>query len=228
MTRNSTSDWGWPAKILHWVGAALILLLLGHGWWMTHMTPRPERLANYAGHSAIGYDLFALLILRVLWRWFNPAPELPADLQRWERIAARLSHAALYVLMFVVSVTGWMVATTFRNPMTKDLFGIDVPPIVTAVDRSVRQLLEQSHLVLAYVLAVIVLIHTIAALRHHMLKRNDVLRRMIWNSGWGLYQTRVNSDSSFRGAGKARKPGIHNHCQWLWIPALAAIAARPE
>ena len=64
MTRNSTSDWGWPAKILHWVGAALILLLLGHGWWMTHMTPRPDRLANYAGHSAMGYDLFALLILR--------------------------------------------------------------------------------------------------------------------------------------------------------------------
>jgi len=183
MTRNSTSDWGWPAKILHWVGAALILLLLGHGWWMTHMTPRPERLANYAGHSAMGYDLFALLILRLLWRWFNPPPELPADLQRWERIAARASHAALYVLMFVVSVTGWMVATTFRNPMTKDLFGIDVPPIVTAVDRSVRQLLEDSHLVLAYVLAVIVLIHTIAALRHHMLKRNNVLRRMIWNSG---------------------------------------------
>jgi len=47
----------------------------------------------------------------------------------------------------------------------------------------VRQLLEESHLVLAYVLAVIVLIHTIAALRHHMLKRNNVLRRMIWNSG---------------------------------------------
>src|SRR6266436_5029392 len=79
MTRNSTSDWGWPAKILHWVGAVMILLLLVHGWWMTHMTPRPERLANYAGHSAMGYDLFALLILRLLWRWFNPPPELAAD-----------------------------------------------------------------------------------------------------------------------------------------------------
>jgi cytochrome b561 len=67
--------------------------------------------------------------------------------------------------------------------MTKDLFGIDVPPIVTTVDRTVRQWLEESHLVLAYVLAVIVLIHTLAALRHHMLKRNNVLRRMIWNSG---------------------------------------------
>jgi cytochrome b561 len=182
MTHNSTTDWGWPAKILHWVGAVLILLLLVHGWWMTHITPRPERLANYAGHSAMGYDLLALLILRLLWRWLNPAPELPADLQRWEHIAARVSHAALYVLMFVVSLTGWVVATTFRNPMTKDLFGIDVPPIVTTVDRSVRQWLEESHMVLAYVLAAVVFIHIAAALRHHFLKRNDVLRRMIWSS----------------------------------------------
>jgi cytochrome b561 len=182
MTRNSTTDWGWPAKILHWVGAVLILLLLVHGWWMTHITPRPERLANYAGHSAMGYDLLALLILRLLWRWLNPLPALPADLQRWEHIAARVSHAALYVLMFVVSLTGWMVATTFRNAMTKDLFGIDVPPIVTTVDRSVRQWLEESHMLLAYVLAAVVLIHIAAALRHHFLKRNDVLRRMIWSS----------------------------------------------
>src|SRR5437763_16625531 len=118
---------------------------------MAHMTLGGGGLANDAGHPAMGSDAFARLPLRLLWRWFNPAPELPADLQRWERIAARVSHAALYVLMFVVSVTGWMVATTFRNPMTKDLFGIDVPQIVTAVDRSVSQLLEQSHMVTAYV-----------------------------------------------------------------------------
>ena len=64
--------------------------------------------------------------------------------------------------------------------MTKDVFGIDVPPLVTTVDRSVRQWIEESHKVLAYVLAAVVLIHVIGALRHHILKRNDVLRRMTW------------------------------------------------
>ena len=131
MTFNSTTTWGWPAKVLHWIGAAIILVLLVHGWWMTHMTPRPERLANYAWHSALGYDLLALTVLRLLWRWFNPVPELPADLKPWERAAARVGHVSLYVLMFIVSLTGWMVATTFRVPMTKDLLGVDVPAIVT-------------------------------------------------------------------------------------------------
>ena len=181
MTRNSKTDWGWLAKVFHWAGAAIILILLVHGWWMTHMLPRPERLANYAWHSALGYDLFVILILRLLWRWLNAAPELPVGLQRWEHVAARLSHAGLYVLMFFVSLTGWMVATTFRVPMTKDLFGIDVPPLVTTVDRSVRQWIEGSHMVVAYVLAAVVLIHVVAALRHHVVKRNNVLRRMIWS-----------------------------------------------
>src|SRR5262249_54796001 len=84
--------------------------------------------------------------------------------------------------MFVVSLTGWMVATTFRVPMTKDLLGIDVPPLVTAVDRSVRQWIEESHMVLAYVLAAVVLIHIVSALLLHIVKRNDVARRMPWRA----------------------------------------------
>ena len=180
MIRSTNAEWGWPAKLLHWLGAILILLLLGHGWWMTHMTPRPDRLANYAWHSALGYDLLALIVLRLLWRWFNPVPELPADLKPWERMAARAGHISLYVLMFIVSLTGWLVATTFRVPMTKDVFGIDIPPIVTTVDRPVRQLIEGSHMVLAYLLAALVVVHIVGALRHHLLKRNDVLRRMTW------------------------------------------------
>ena len=55
-----------------------------------------------------------------------------------------------------------------------------LPPIVTTVDRSVRQWIEGSHMILAYLLAAVVLIHVIGALRHHLLKRNDVLRRMTW------------------------------------------------
>jgi len=181
MTFNSKTRWGWPAKTLHWVGAVIILLLLGHGWWMTHLAPRgPDRLAHYAGHSALGYDFLVLLVLRLLWRWFNPVPELPADLKRWERISAHIGHISLYVLMLIVSITGWMVATTFRNPMTKDLFGINWPAIVSSVTRPVRQAIEQSHMVLAYVLAAVVVVHICGALRHHLFKRNDILRRMTW------------------------------------------------
>jgi len=180
MLHNTKSTWGWLAKTLHWVGALMIIILLAHGWWMTHMTPRPERLANYVWHSALGFDLLALTVLRLLWRWLNPVPDLPSDSKPWERVSAHGVHVGLYVLIFVASLAGWVTANTTRTPITRDLFGLAFPNIASGVDRSVRNIFEESHMMLAYVLGVVVLVHVAGALRHHLLKHNDVLRRMTW------------------------------------------------
>jgi len=178
MIANTTTEWGWPAKALHWIGAILILLLLGHGWWMTHLAPRPDRLAHYTGHAALGYDLLALLILRLLWRWTHAVPALPADLAPWERFLANAGHFGLYLLMFASTLTGWALAGTFRTPLAKDAFGIPVPSIFVSSDRAMHELFEGSHKWLSYLLAALVVLHIIAALRHHLIKRSDVMRRM--------------------------------------------------
>jgi len=177
MLRNSTAQWGWPAKALHWIGAILILLLLGHGWWMTHLAPRgPDRLVQYAWHAAIGYDFLVLLVLRTLWRWMNPVPAYPAGSERWEEVSAHLAHIGLYVLMFATTLVGWALAGTMRVPMQKDVLGLTLPAIFG--DKSWHEPLEDTHKVLAYVLAALVVVHILGALRHHFIKKNDVLRRM--------------------------------------------------
>ncbi|MFL5085273.1 MAG: cytochrome b [Xanthobacteraceae bacterium] len=179
MVRNTDLVWGWPAKGLHWIAALFILLLLAHGWWMTHMAPRPERLAHYAGHSAMGFDLLALI---------GAAPAV-ALAQSRARAAGRLEDVGALerscgslrdVRAHVVSLTGWVTANTFRTPITRDLFGIPFPLIASGVDRSVRNLFEQSHMVLAYVLGALAVVHVLGALRHQLFKGNDVLRRMTW------------------------------------------------
>lgn len=179
MTRNSTTTWGWPAIALHWIGAALIILLLAHGWWMTHMAPRPERLANYAGHAAMGYDFLVLLVARLLWRWMNPVPALPGDTKPWERLAAHVSHAGLYGLMFATTLVGWGLAGTMRTPLQQDIFGIKVPLIYANPDRAAHEMWEDTHRVLAYVLLALVVVHVAAALYHHFVKRDAVLKRMV-------------------------------------------------
>jgi cytochrome b561 len=180
MLRNSTFRWGWFSKLMHWLAALAILVLLVHGWWMTHMTPRPERLANYAWHSALGFDLLALVVLRLLWRWVNPVPELPSDLRAWERMAVHLGHFGLYLLMFAASLTGWVLAGTMRVPVARDLFGIYVPPLMSGIARPLRNQFESAHMILAYLLAALAVVHVIGALRHHFWKKNEVLRRMTW------------------------------------------------
>jgi cytochrome b561 len=185
MVRNTAMGWGLLAKAMHWGGAALILVLLGHGWWMTHLAPRPDRLANYAWHAALGYDLIALTLVRLIWRWLNPVPALPADLARWERIAARAGHVGLYLLMLAAGLTGWALAGTFRIAMNKDIFGLGIPALVSSQDRPVHDLLESTHLILAYGLAALMVAHLAGALRHHLVKHNDVLRRMTWGMRGG-------------------------------------------
>lgn len=176
MVRNTTAVWGWPAKLLHWMAAVAILVLLVHGAWMVHLAPRPVRFVNYTWHAALGYDVMVLLVLRLLWRWANPVPALPSDLRRWERIAAQTGHIGLYLLMLGASLTGWALAGTFRNPMTKDLLGLPVPQIVH--DRAYHDLFEGSHAILSYLLAALIVVHLLGSLRHHFVKRNDIMRRM--------------------------------------------------
>ncbi|MCX7312402.1 MAG: cytochrome b/b6 domain-containing protein [Hyphomicrobiales bacterium] len=178
MIGNSTTAWGWPAKLLHWTGAILILLLLGHGWWMTHLAPRPDRFAHYAGHAGLGYDFLVLLMLRLLWRWTHAVPALPAGLQRWERVSAQAGHVSLYILMLGSTLTGWALAGTFRTPLNKDAFGLPIPSIYTSQDRAMHGLFEESHEILSYLLAALIIVHVAGALRHHFVKHNDVLRRM--------------------------------------------------
>ena len=184
MLRNSTTGWGWPSVAFHWLGAAAILVLLGHGWWMTHLAPTP-RAGFYAWHAALGYDFLALLVLRLLWRWMNPVPRYPSDFKTWEEWSAKLGHFGLYVLMFGSTIAGWALAGTGRRTFDEDLFGLKLPLIYVSQDRAMHELFEDTHKVLSYLLAVLIVVHVIGALRHHFIKKNNVMRRMLTSPAGG-------------------------------------------
>jgi len=178
--RNTNTVCGLPARALHLLGAVAMLILLGHGWWMTHMVPGTAgRLANYSWHAALGYDLLALTILRLLWRWWGGVPALPPDTQRWERVAAYVGHVMLYLFTFATTLVGWALAGTMRTPLTKDLYGLSWPLVYVSQDQAIHETLEDGRKILAYVLAVIIAVHVAGALRHHFIKRNNVLTRML-------------------------------------------------
>ena len=179
MTRNSATRWGWPAILLHWIGATLIVILLAHGWWMTHLAPRPDRAVNYGWHAALGYDFLALLVVRLLWRWMNPVPALPDDLKPWERYAANAGHIGLYLLMFAATLSGWALAGTGRRLFQQDAFGLTIPLIYSSREPAMHNLLEDAHMIASYLLGALVLVHLVGALRHHFVKHNTVLTRMI-------------------------------------------------
>ena len=173
MWRNSKLHWGAAARLFHWLGAIVIAVLIGHGWWMTHQAVREQRFPNYGLHADIGYIFLALLLVRFVWKLINPTPDLPAESKAWERLLAHAVHWLLYALMLATALLGWGLAGTFRRPVGD----FTLPAIVT--DRGLHESLEHWHRVFSYALLALVAAHVAAALWHHFVKRNDVLRGML-------------------------------------------------
>ena len=110
--RDSAAAWGSVSRLLHWAMAGLILFQLGFGLYMTRVPDLLARFTLTQTHKSWGFVIFVLALLRIGWRLMNRTrPPLPAAMPRWQVRAARLSHALLYVLMFVMPLSGWVLAS---------------------------------------------------------------------------------------------------------------------
>jgi cytochrome b561 len=166
--RDSAAGWGWVTRALHWAMAGLILYQLWLGLRMVRLD-----------------DLLARFALTLGWRLASPRPPLPAAMPRWQRRAAAATHAALYALMLLLPVTGWLLASASPVQdllqMQNLVFGrIALPdpfvPGSDALDRAFRTL----HAGAAIALAALLAVHVAAALRHQFVDRDGLLARMLW------------------------------------------------
>jgi cytochrome b561 len=177
MLRNASDSWGAPAKLFHWVMAALILAQIALGLMAANWRVSPTKIELFFWHKSTGMLILALVGLRILWRLANPTPELPADMAGWERAAARLSHRLLYALMIALPVTGWIINSASNVPFR--IFWLIPLPAVVAPDEPTADLFALVHGGLFTLLALVLVAHIGAALRHHFVKRNTVLIRML-------------------------------------------------
>jgi cytochrome b561 len=175
--RNTADSWGVAARGLHWLIAALILAQFIIGSVADEMKLTPAKLDLFVWHKSIGVTILALAVLRFLWRLGNPPPAMPAGTPGWERRLAALGHWALYALLFAVPISGWLVSDASRVPF-KAYFAVPMPDLIET-SRSLQDAAEEVHEMLTMALLVVVIVHIAAALRHHFLLRDDVLRRML-------------------------------------------------
>src|SRR5260221_1583123 len=129
MLRNTADSWRAPAKLFHWVMAALILAQIALGLMAASWRVSPTKLELFFWHKSTGMLILALVALRLLWRLANPTPALPTGMAAWERAAARLSHRLLYALMIALPVTGRIVNSPSNVPV-RVFWLIPLPPIL--------------------------------------------------------------------------------------------------
>jgi cytochrome b561 len=165
------------ARVLHWITAFLILLMIPLGVVIANEWGGSAQNALYDLHRSIGVTIIPLVILRIIYRWLHPPLPLPDAIARMQRLAAYVTHWGLYALLLVQPVTGWIASSAYRAPII--VFGwFDLPPIWTE-NRAFSEQLFYIHTLIGIAIGCLVAAHIGAALHHHFVRRDRVLMRMI-------------------------------------------------
>lgn len=167
-----------PARWLHWLTAGSILVILTAGIWMVFFEPEDEafKLRLYNVHESFGVAVFLLALARLWVRRRNPPPPLPEDMPGWMRLAARLNHAALYVVLVVQPVTGFLATNAWGFALR--WFGLVPIPSPIGREEALAPVLSLLHFVGALALLVLLGMHLGAVVFHTFVRRDGILARM--------------------------------------------------
>ena len=172
-----TARYSGIAQLLHWAVAALIVVQYVLINLAEDNPSKMQQLALITRHKSFGMTVLMLAILRLLWRLFNPPPAFPDGMKPYERLIAKLTHAALYLLLFITPLAGWLMSSA--RGFTVSWFGLFSWPNLIGQDKANFELLKEVHEALATTLFFLALLHLAAALKHHFWDKDDVLRRML-------------------------------------------------
>lgn len=181
---NSEEGYGLVHKALHWIIAVLIIGLIPVGLGMTQLENSPFKLEVFAMHKSFGLVVFFLGVIRILWRFFSVTPDHIETHKPWEISLASAAHFWLYVCIIGMPLTGWLMSSAAEFPVP--FFGYQMPHLM-GKDPAMAETFERAHGILAYTLLVVLGLHVAGALKHHMIDKDETLKRMSWGkAGRGL------------------------------------------
>lgn len=164
-----------PAVALHWLIALLILAALPLGLYMHDLPLSPTKLKLFSYHKWIGVTVLWLAVLRILWRFAQKAPA-PLPAPRWQQLAAAATHGFLYLLLFAIPISGWLMSSA--KGFTTVYFGVLSLPDLVAKDATLGETLTEVHEALNYFLMGLLALHIAGALKHHFIDHDATMRRM--------------------------------------------------
>ncbi|NJN51777.1 MAG: cytochrome b [Gammaproteobacteria bacterium] len=182
---NVTARFGAVARLLHWLIALLIILQFvlaelaeeAGAARKTDPGAAMEQLMLMARHKSFGITILLLAVVRLAWRLRYAPPPWPPTMPRWQIKAALVTHWAFYALLFLLPISGWLASSAENYPVS--WFGLIQLPDFIGPDEAIAHDLEELHETLFGVLVALAALHVIAALKHHFLDHDDVLKRML-------------------------------------------------
>jgi cytochrome b561 len=168
------------ARRLHWTTVVLLLIQIPVGLYMVYRGNALniwDTLTNvlYSGHKLIGVTILVVVIWRLAYRFSRGAPADEPTIEPWHRIVSRLNHWGIYLLLLATPIAGYIGISLFP---ALDIFGIPLPGVV-APDKEAAKTAFAIHGLLVLLLVLMIALHVGAALYHYVIRKDNVLGRMI-------------------------------------------------
>jgi cytochrome b561 len=175
MLKNNSTQYGSVAKFFHWAIFILVGCMLLAGYFMGDIADKALRGQVINLHKLTGITILILMILRLLWAFVNPRPVLPIDMPKWQKTLAWISHGFLYAVVIAMPLSGWIGSSAAGY--APHLF--DWNFLLPIQNKELSKPAFALHDDLAIIIMALVSIHMLAALYHHFIRKDNILRRML-------------------------------------------------
>ncbi len=177
MLKNTAIKYGIIAKTLHWISALTVLALFVVGYWMVDLTYYSEWYKTAPlWHKNIGILLLIASLFRLFWRFYSPAPKAITSHSKQVKIASSLAHIAIYILLFTLMTSGYLISTADGRGIA--VFNWFSVPTLGEIFSEQADIAGLIHKYVAYALIALSLLHAVAAVKHHVIDKDDTLKRM--------------------------------------------------
>ncbi|HGS4675188.1 MULTISPECIES: cytochrome b [Vibrio] len=176
MKNSDSQHYNLVTRSIHWISALVVIAMFAVGTWMMALSYYSEwyRTAPH-WHKSVGLLLAGLTLFRLIWKALSSSPKIEGE--RWEIVAAKSAHHLMYVGLFVLFVSGYLISTEDGRGI--EVFNWFTVPGAGALFENQADIAGNIHFYTAWGLIILAGLHAVAALKHHFINRDNTLRKML-------------------------------------------------
>uniref|UniRef100_UPI0003C7E923 cytochrome b n=1 Tax=Pelagibacter ubique TaxID=198252 RepID=UPI0003C7E923 len=172
--KNTLTEYGLISKLLHWISAILLFIQIPLGFYLVDLDFGPERLTVEDIHVTVGLSIFYLVILRLLYKIFNPTPKLEPSVFKGQKFLAKLNHIMLYVTILSITISG-----IFKKLLNGETLIIIFKKIKIQDNFELGELFYDIHVYSNYLLIALIVIHLMAVVVHKLFFNDNLLKKIL-------------------------------------------------
>jgi cytochrome b561 len=172
---NSSEEYGLLAKLFHWITFIVLIAQVPFGFYLVGLEFSDQRIDLENIHILIGISVFYFVLIRLVWKLFNPSPKSENNLFKGQALIAKINHFLLYVNIFSISISGVLKKLYMGEKLNFFIFQY-------AFKDSNFQLADSFytlHIYANYLLIALVSLHILATVAHHIFFKDKILKKML-------------------------------------------------